>query len=91
MAHDSTLDPEATMAVKVFSPREVYYDGSATSLTAENETGVFDVLPLHHSFITLLKAGTISIAVDKNKKKEFEIAKGLLRAKNNTVVVFLDV
>tara|TARA_Y100001970_G_scaffold229659_1_gene284929 strand:- start:198 stop:476 length:279 start_codon:yes stop_codon:yes gene_type:complete len=89
-AQDIT-ESEKSMAVKVFSPREVYYDGVAESFTAANETGRFDILPLHHSFITLLTPGVISIGIEKNKKKEIEISKGLLRVKNNQVVVFLDV
>lgn len=82
---------EVLMHVKVFSPKAVYYDGDALSLTATNDTGVFDILPLHHSFITLLNSGVISIGLASNEKKVIEIDKGLLRMKNNQAVVFLDV
>lgn len=85
------LNQARSMTVKVFSPREVYYYGPAESLTAANETGPFDILPLHHSFISLLTPGKISIGLTKDKRKDIEITKGLLRVKNNEVVVFLDV
>jgi F-type H+-transporting ATPase subunit epsilon len=82
---------DQVMAVKVFSPREVYYDGPAISLSAENDTGKFDILPLHHSFISLLKAGNVTIGLHDDKQKVLAIEKGLLRVKDNKVTVFLDV
>lgn len=85
------LDDETLLSVKIFSPREVYYDGKARSLSASNDTGQFDILPLHHSFITLLNAGTITVVQQSGQSKKLEIEKGLLRVKNNQAVVFLDV
>lgn len=83
--------PEEVMSVKIFSPREVYFDGLAVSLSAANDTGHFDILPLHHSFITLLNAGTVTVGLSSGQQKVVEINKGLLRVKNNQAVVFLDV
>ena len=40
--------------LKVYSPFHVYYNEEAFSLSAENATGPFDVLPHHHNFISLL-------------------------------------
>ena len=80
-----------TMTVKIFSPSVDYFDGEATMLSAVNKTGAFDVLPLHHNFITLLDQGNIRVIDDKNKEKIVEITVGLLHVKNNVVTVFLDV
>lgn len=82
---------ETFLFVKIFSPREVYYDGKAQSLSASNDTGHFDILPLHHSFITLLNTGTVTVVQPTGQSKVLEIEKGLLRVKNNQAVVFLDV
>jgi len=76
--------------VKVFSPSEIYYDDVASSISAANDTGSFDILPYHHNFITLLKAGEIIIGA-KNTTKSISISKGLLRVTNNRAVVFLDI
>lgn len=84
-------ESEHFLSVKIFSPREVYYDGKAQSLSAANDTGYFDILPLHHSFITLLNAGAVTVVQQTGQSKIFEIEKGLLRVKNNQAVVFLDV
>jgi len=84
-------ESETLLSVKIFSPREVYFDGKAQSISAKNDTGQFDILPLHHSFITLSSAGTVSVVQNKGKPKHVEIKKGLLRVKNNQAIVFLDV
>lgn len=85
------VDSQDLLTVKIFSPREVYFDGPAQSLSASNDTGQFDILPLHHSFITLLNAGVITVVQKTGEPKVLEIEKGLLRVKNNQAVVFLDV
>jgi hypothetical protein len=36
---------ELSMHVKVYSPFKDYYDGQAFSISAENATGPFDILP----------------------------------------------
>jgi len=78
------------LQVKIFSPRETYYDGDADALSGANDTGSFDVLPLHHNFMTLLKAGEVSV-VRGEKKQSYKIEKGLLHVKDNVATVFLDV
>src|SRR5689334_1527271 len=40
--------------VKVYSPYQTFYDGQAISISAENDTGPFDILPRHHNFMTLV-------------------------------------
>lgn len=84
-------DPQATLSVKVFSPSTTYYDGQAASFSATNNTGDFDILPLHHKFISLLQAGTVRIMTLKNKEISVKISNGLLHVENNQVKVFLDV
>lgn len=79
------------LTVKVFSSRETYYDGSARYVSAANGTGTFDILPLHHSFISLLLPGELKIGLKDGRDKAISIQKGLLRVRNNEVVVFLDV
>lgn len=84
-------DSQATLSVKVFSPSMTYYDGQAVSFSATNNTGNFDILPLHHKFISLLRAGTVRIMTSKNKEISVKISNGLLHVENNQVKVFLDV
>jgi len=83
-----------TMAVKVYSPYRDYYDGQAFSISGENLTGPFDVLPKHHSFISLLSPCDLIIRTPKEQSKgpiKIRITGGLLHVKANQVIVFLDI
>jgi len=76
--------------LKIYSPFKVYFNGPAKSVSAENATGPFDVLPKHHNFMTLLNACEVTV-VKENGQQKYKIAKGIMHVKQNQVVVFLDV
>lgn len=82
--------PKDQLNVLVYAPFKTYFNGLADSVTAKNGKGVFDILPLHHSFITLLDPGFITIRNEQGEQK-IEIAKGLMHVNLNQVTVFLDV
>ncbi len=81
----------ASMAIKVYSPVRVYFDGLAFSLTAKNKTGEFDILPKHHPFICLLEPCTMVVRTLEEGDKNITISGGLLHVKEDKVIVFLDV
>lgn len=78
------------MHVKVYAPFKVYYDGLAESISAENDTGAFDILPKHHNFMTLLSACNIVVRND-GKEEIISITRGIMHVKADEVIVFLDV
>lgn len=82
--------PSTEMHVRVHAPYKTYYDGPAQSVSATNETGPFDVLPQHHSFMTLLNACDIIIRHGEEQEK-IGIQRGVMHVKADEVVVFLDV
>lgn len=80
-----------TMDINVSSPYKVYYEGKAFSISAENATGNFDILPKHHNFISLLKASTLTIRTAKGEEQKIDIGGGLIHVKADQARVFLDV
>lgn len=78
------------MVVKVYSPFQSYFDEPAYSISAENNTGPFDILPRHHNFITLLNACEMKITAPTGDKT-IRINRGMMHVKADKVVVFLDV
>jgi hypothetical protein len=80
-----------SMRVKVHSPFRNYYDDQAFSITAENTTGTFDVLPKHHNFISLLSPCELVIRSVAYGEKRIRISGGIMHVKADHVVVFLDV
>lgn len=79
------------MRVKVYSPFRNYYDGDAYSVSAENATGPFDVLPRHHSFISLLTQSEIVVRPVEGPTQRILISGGLMHVKADQIIVFLDV
>lgn len=79
-----------TLHVKVHSPFKTYYDDYAESISAENNTGPFDVLPKHHNFITLLNTCDLVIRKAENEQ-HIRITRGIMHVKADSVNVFLDV
>lgn len=80
-----------TMHVKVYSPFRVYFDGIATSISALNDTGPFDILPKHHNFMTLLNTCDIIVRTEDGKEEKIPITRGIMHVKADFVIVFLDV
>jgi F0F1-type ATP synthase epsilon subunit len=86
---DPKSDP-TMMQVKVYSPYQVYFDDLATSISAINDTGPFDILKGHHRFLTLLVPCELAIAAAKGEEK-IKISHGIMYVKEDRVTVFLDV
>lgn len=85
----TAADGKETMYVKVYSPFNTYFDGYATSVSAENETGPFDILPRHRNFLSLLSP--CDLIVRGIEEQKMHISRGILLVRNNEVTVFLDV
>lgn len=90
-AQDEEFKKATTIHVKVYSPFQTYYDDEADSISAENLTGPFDILPQHHNFITLLIACELDIKSTKGGDKKIKINKAVMHVRRNIVTVFLDV
>ena len=79
-----------TMDIKVYAPFQMYFEGKAVSLTAENETGPFDILPRHHNFLCMLVPCNLIIKTPEDTKT-IKIARALMHVKAEKVTVFVDV
>jgi F-type H+-transporting ATPase subunit epsilon len=85
------VDATPTMHVKVYAPFRTYFDGAATSLSAENGTGPFDILPHHKNFMSLLVPCTVTVRSAESKEFNLKVTRGVMHVKSDQVTVFLDV
>jgi F0F1-type ATP synthase epsilon subunit len=85
---ESTGKP--TIAIKVYAPFKVYYEGEGYSVSAVNETGPFDVLPHHHNFLCMLSPCNLTIQT-AGGPQIIKISRALMHVKADRVVVFVDV
>ena len=79
-----------TMAVKVYAPFKVYFEGEAYSVSAVNDTGPFDILPKHHNFLCMLVPCKLVVKAPDGDKT-IKVHRALMHVKANRTVVFMDV
>lgn len=88
----ASLRDGVSMDVKVYSPRKTFFNERAASVSAVNDTGAFDILPMHHNFITLLSPCDLVIRrLDDKEDQHIRIAGGLMHVKADEITVFLDI
>lgn len=78
------------LKVKVYSPFKVYYQDRAASVSAENDTGQFDVLVGHKNFLSLLNPCDIVIR-NAEATETIAITRGIIHVHGNAVTIYLDV
>lgn len=89
-------NPQATPApgeeklhVTVRNRIKIVFDDDAHSVSSKNATGVFDILPEHSNFISLIMSPLIIRTMD-GKKQEITFDNGLLKVNSNKVHCYID-
>jgi len=90
LKQQADADGKPIMAIKVYAPFQIYFEGNAYSLTAVNETGPFDILPRHHNFLCMLVPCDLVIKTPE-ETKTIKISRALMHVKAEKVTVFVDV
>ena len=90
-AEVSLAGSKPTMAVKVYAPVQVYFEGEAYSVSAKNAVGPFDILPKHRNFLCMLVPCELIVQPVKGNKRTIKIHRALMHVKADSVVVFMDV
>ena len=87
----TTPSDKPSMAVKVYAPFQVYFEGEAYSVSAQNAVGPFDILPKHRNFLCMLVPCELTVQPVKGNKRTIKINRALMHVKADRVVVFMDV
>lgn len=87
---ESKSNGKPTIAVKVYAPFKVYYEGEGYSVSAVNETGPFDVLPHHHKFLCMLVPCNLVIETPGGQRS-IKVNRALMHVTTDRVTVFMDV
>lgn len=71
------------------SPFHIYYEGTAEAVTATNRIGVFDVLPGHADFFSMLTPCQVVIET-AGEPVAFDIANGIVTVRDDKVMLFVN-
>ncbi|MBI2613494.1 MAG: hypothetical protein HYW62_01885 [Candidatus Levybacteria bacterium] len=83
------INSTTNLTVVIRNKEKVLYSGQAAAITSVNEKGVFDVLPRHENFITLIKEKVI-IHPTLRENKEIQIENGIVRIYKDKVYVYVN-
>lgn len=76
------------MKLVVRTDEKVLFEGEVEAVSSNNDVGVFDILPSHVQFVTLVKEKVV--AHKKNNDQEIMIESGILKVKNDVVEVYVE-
>jgi len=79
------------LAVVVTSPDEIVWQGEANSLSSVNSVGVFDILPGHANFITLIQDNPITVREASGTDKVFKYKRAVLVIENDKINIYVDI
>lgn len=78
------------LSVTIRTREEVLFSGQVNALTSVNEDGLFDVLPQHSNFISIIKDYVILHKPD-NTTKKIDLTSGVIQVTNNLVNIFVGI
>lgn len=82
-------DPgKRTISVTIKNKDGTLFEGVAQALTSYNEKGIFDVLPMHENFISVVR-DFIRIHASSGKSQDIKITTGVLKVFQNKVNVYI--
>ena len=83
--------PAAVVQLNVVAraPFNVYYEGTAETVSATNKVGRFDVLPGHADFFSILSPGEVVIGTTSDPVS-FMITNGIITVRDNEVLLFVN-
>ena len=78
------------LQVKILSPEETLYEGQAIAVSGHNNKGIFDILPRHIDFISIISKN-LTVFINENSKQQFENIHGVIRCFNNEVTIYIGI
>jgi F0F1-type ATP synthase epsilon subunit len=72
------------------APFQLYYEGAAKLVSAENRVGKFDILPGHADFFSVMTPCEVVIETDKDPVN-INITNGIIGVRDDSVLLFLNI
>ena len=84
------LDFSQTIPVVIRNRSGILFQEDIKALTSLNNKGVFDILPLHENFISIIK-DYIVMYRKNGETKEMKITEGVLEVYQDKISIFLEI
>lgn len=80
-----------TIHVRISRATEIVWEGEASTVTASNAEGPFDILPLHAHFISILDSKPIVVIEDNGNRREFLFDTSVMHVKDDQVKIYTNI
>lgn len=80
----------ASLKLRIVSGTQPVWEGNVQSVTSKNSEGVFDILPMHANFITLVGEDPITVITTEGTKLSWNFKQSVIYVNNNEVKVYAD-
>ena len=78
----------SNLHVRIISPQQLILDTEAESVSSKNLQGVFDILPEHANFITVIEDYPIIVRAVNQKPLEFKFPLAIISVTENKVNIY---
>lgn len=79
-----------TVYLTVREKENILFEDEIMAITSFNEKGIFDILPLHENFISIIKNSVI-IHKKGGKREVLKIESGILKVFENRINIYLGI
>lgn len=79
------------LQVRIISPKQLFYNDKALSVSSKNSLGKFDILPFHANFVTIVESQPIMVQKLDRSKINFNFTFALIYHVNNIVNIYADI
>lgn len=81
---------ELTIKTRVLSEKRKEFEGEVYSITSENDHGVFDILPNHANFISIIR-NFAYLNLPGGDRKSISLTEGVLKFVGNNATIYITV
>lgn len=83
-----TDESQRQIHVTVKNKQDIIFDDFVKAVSSFNEQGVFDILPMHENFISIIK-NVLIIHQKTGDKYEIKVTDGVLKAYENNINIYI--
>ena len=73
------------------SPKQIFYNGPAQSVSSTNSQGKFDILPSHANFISLVQNEPIIVRPKNQQPQTYKFPLAIIYSSNDQVNIYTDI
>ena len=83
------MEKRNSFKLQILKIDEAVFDGQVVSVTVPGSAGELTILRDHETFLSSLKAGTVTVTDADGKKEEIAIEQGFVEATQDKVTILL--